>query len=76
MALGRRMQGGPRCAGSRGSGGNWRLFVRLLQVVWRTGRIPQKLLWTIVVLWPKVGGDYRGIGLLEPIWKVMEAIMD
>jgi hypothetical protein len=22
------------------------------------------------------GGDYRGIGLLEPIWKVLERIMD
>jgi hypothetical protein len=25
---------------------------------------------------PKGGGDFRGIGLLEPIWKVLERIMD
>ncbi len=25
---------------------------------------------------PKGGGDYRGIGLLEPLWKVVECIMD
>jgi hypothetical protein len=25
---------------------------------------------------PKGGGDYRGIGLLEPIWKVLEWIID
>jgi hypothetical protein len=29
-----------------------------------------------VVLLPKGGGDYRGIGLLEPFWKVIEIIMD
>jgi len=34
------------------------------------------LLWSIVALIPKGGGDYRGIGLLEPIWKVLEWIMD
>ena len=25
---------------------------------------------------PKGGGDYRGIGLIEPFWKVIECIMD
>ena len=25
---------------------------------------------------PERGGDYRGIGLLEPIWKVVEVLMD
>ncbi len=30
----------------------------------------------IVVLLPKGGGDYKGIGLLEPLWKVVERIMD
>jgi hypothetical protein len=34
------------------------------------------MLWSIVVLIPKGGGDYCGIGLLEPIWKVLERIMD
>ncbi len=29
----------------------------------------------IVVLLPKGGGDYRGIGLLNPIWKVVEKVM-
>ena len=31
--------------------------------------------WIAVVLLPKGGGDYRGIGLMEPIWKVMEIVM-
>ena len=30
----------------------------------------------IIVLIPKGNGDYRGIGLIEPVWKVMEIIMD
>jgi hypothetical protein len=30
----------------------------------------------IIVLIPKGGGDYRGIGLLEPMWKVCERVMD
>ena len=34
------------------------------------------MMWIIIVLLPKGGGDYRGIGLLEPMWKVLEVIMD
>jgi hypothetical protein len=31
--------------------------------------------WENIVLLPKGGGDYCGIGLLEPFWKVIEKIM-
>ncbi len=34
------------------------------------------MMWVMVVLIPKGGGDYRGIGPLEPLWKVMEILMD
>jgi hypothetical protein len=37
---------------------------------------PPQLLWVIVVLIPKGGSNYRGIGLLEPMWKVCERVMD
>ena len=30
----------------------------------------------VVVLIPKRGGDYYGIGLLKPTWKVLEILMD
>jgi hypothetical protein len=40
------------------------------------GKILQQLTWVIVVLLPKGGGDYREIDLLEPLWKVVECIMD
>jgi hypothetical protein len=32
--------------------------------------------WVVTVLIPKGGGEYQGIGLLEPIWKVLERLMD
>ena len=59
-----------------GAGDNWRLFVQLVQAAWTHGAIPRQLLWSIVVLIPKGGGDYRGIGLLEPIWKCIERVIE
>ncbi len=58
-----------------GLGHKWRVFVKLMQAVWEHGSIPEQMRWEIVVLLPKGGGDYRGIGLLEPFWKVVEKIM-
>jgi hypothetical protein len=63
-------------AAAKGTGDRWRLLVRLVQMVWVKGALPQQLTWVIVVLLPKGGGDYRGIGLLEPLWKVIEGIID
>ena len=51
--------------GHEGAGDSWRLFVQLMQHIWESGEIPRQMLLTIVVLIPKEGGDYRGIGLLE-----------
>ena len=34
------------------------------------------MLLTIVVLIPKGGGNYRGIGLLEVAWKTIEEVLD
>ncbi len=59
-----------------GAGDNWRPFVRLVQATWTHGVTPRQLLWSIVVLIPKGGGDYCGIGLLEPIWKCIERVID
>jgi hypothetical protein len=50
--------------------------LKLVQAVWDHGNIPPQLLWVIVVLIPKGGGDYQGIGLLEPMWKVCEQVID
>ncbi len=59
-----------------GEGNNWRLLVGLIKVIWTQGEIPQQLTWVIVVLLLKGGRDYRGIILSEPLWKVVERIMD
>ena len=44
--------------------------------MWRTGGISQKLVWTVLVLFPKGTTDTRGIGLLETLWKLEEAIIN
>ena len=59
-----------------GAGDNWCKFVLLVQAIWDHGEIPPQLLWVIIVLIPKGGGDYQGIGLLEPMWKVCKRVMD
>ncbi len=46
-----------------------------MQAVWESGTIPTQMSWMIIVLLPKGGGDYRGIGLLDPMWKAVEKIM-
>ena len=61
--------------GVEGIGDCWQTFVQLLQVVWESGTVPTQMMWMIIVLLPKGGGNYRGIGLLDPIWKVREKVM-
>jgi hypothetical protein len=61
--------------GVEGIGDRWRSFVALLQAVWQRGSIPTQMTWMIIILLPKGGGNYRGIGLLHPIWKVVEKVM-
>ena len=62
--------------GEAGPGDNWRLLVQLIQIIWERGEIPSQMKWVIVILIPKGKGDFRGIGLLEPVWKVIEIIID
>jgi hypothetical protein len=60
-----------------GAGKEWDALVQLVQAVWNKGKIPTQLGWVVTVLViPKGGGDYHGIGLLEPIWKVIKWVMD
>jgi hypothetical protein len=66
----------PEGHGINGAGDNWPLFVQLVQAAWAHGTIPCQLLCIIVMLIPKGGGDYRGIGLLEPVWMCIERVID
>jgi hypothetical protein len=63
-------------ASHTGAGKKWHEFIHLCTSVWNTGAIPQQMCWVITALIPKGGGEYHGIGLLEPIWKVLEKVMD
>ena len=54
----------------------WDSLVALVQHVYETGELPSTIPWGIVVLLPKASGGYRGIGLLEVIWKVLSSIID
>ena len=51
-------------------------LVDILQQMWRTGEIPQDMGWTVLLLIPKVNTGTWGIGLLETLWKVVEALID
>ena len=54
----------------------WGKVVSAIQVAFWEGYIPEALMWTTMVLIPTVKGDYRGIGLLETIWKVCTSIVN
>ena len=53
----------------------WRCLVEILHHMWRTGAIPQDLGWTFLVLIPKGTTNTWGIGLLETLLKVVEALI-
>ena len=49
--------------------------MKLVKHMWESSMFPTELSWTILVLLPKVQTDTSGIGLLEVLWKVVEAII-
>ena len=55
---------------------NWTRFVDLVQTAFREGELAEEATWKEVVLIPKGKKDYRGIGLLEVMWKVVAAILN
>ena len=51
-------------------------MVELVQLAFQDWVIAEEAAWQEVVLISKVGGDYRGIGLMEVIWKAVEVILN
>ena len=43
--------------GTEGKGDTWKIFDKLIQVIWETGEMPQQMMWVMVVLVPKGGGQ-------------------
>ena len=65
--------------GFQGREDTWRLLVKLdvVQHIWETGEIPCQMLRIVVVLIPKGSlADYRGIGMLEVVWKLIKKVVD
>jgi hypothetical protein len=54
----------------------WDLLVSLVGHVYETGDLPSCLPWSTMILLPKASGSFRGIGLLEVIWKLLTSIID
>ncbi len=48
----------------------------MVQIIFEHGEIPVQMQWVIVVLIPKGGGDYRSIGLIEPVHKMVQLVVD
>ena len=48
----------------------------LVQTAFREGILAEEETWQVVVLVPKEGKDYRGIGLAEVMWKLVAAILN
>ena len=55
----------------------WKLVVDIVQEAFCSGHIPLCLSQAICVLIPKnEKGDFRGIGLLESLWKLITSIVN
>ena len=55
---------------------NWDRVVDLIQTCFQERQVPTQMLWSTVVLLPKGNGNYRGLGLLEISWKIIESIIN
>ncbi len=53
----------------------WHTVIKLMQALWEQESMPEQMRLAIIVLLPKGGGNYCGIGLLGPFRKVFEKIM-
>ena len=56
--------------------GHWGRVAEIVQTTFRDGDLAEEATWQAVVLIPKGKGDYRGIGLVEVMWKVVAVILN
>ena len=55
---------------------HWERVVDMVQTAFREGRLVEEDTWQAVVLIPKGGKDYRDIGLVDVMWKVVAAVLN
>ena len=54
----------------------WEMSVELTHTEFREGELAEEAAWKAVVLIPKGRGDYRGIGIVEVMWKAVTVILN
>ena len=50
--------------------------MELVQEAFQKGKLAEEAMWQAVVLIPKGNNDYRSIGLVEVMWKVVAEILN
>ena len=55
---------------------NWARVVELVHMAFRDRDLAEEATWKAVVLIPKGKGDYRGIGLVEVMWKGVAVVLN
>ena len=55
---------------------NWEVVVDLIHIAFQEGMLAEDSMWQAVVLITKGEKDYRGIGLVEVMWKVVAGILN
>ena len=53
----------------------WELVSRLAQLVFVYGTVPEEIAWATMFLLPKGKGEYRGIWIVEVLWKVCAVVL-
>ncbi len=64
-----------RMADTGDLGKKWRIFVKMIQVIWDRGKIPMQMSWMVIILLSKGRDAFWGNALLNPCWKIMENFM-
>ena len=69
-------EGRPDTTAAKEGSENWTRVMYLFQAAFREGKIEEEATRKAVVLIPKGEKDYRGIGLVEVMWKIVAAILN
>ena len=70
------VEGRPETTAAQEGAENWTRVVDLVEAAFWEGKLTEEAAWQAVVLITKGKKDYRGIGLVEVMWKVVAAILN
>ena len=55
--------------------GHWDRVIDLVQMNFRDGTLLKECTWKMVVLLPKFNGDFRGVSLIEVLWRTVSGVI-